>query len=146
NFTIVPFKTTPALVTAVSSDEIQVAFEIVAPVLGFVRDGALRPLAVSSATRFSGLPDVPTVKESGLPNFEVVAWNMIGAPVKTPQPILDRLHKEIHAALAQPDLKQKFQDLGIEARGGTPDEAKKLLAGEVGKWAKVIKDANIPQQ
>lgn len=146
NLTIVPFKTTPALVTALSSDEIQVAFEIVAPVIGFVRDGALRPLAVSAPTRYSGLPDIPTVAESGVPNFNVVAWNMVGARAGTPKPILDRLNKEIQAALAQPDLQQKFQDLGIEARGGTPDQAKQLLVSEIAKWGKVIKDANIEQQ
>jgi len=146
NFTIVPFKTTPALVTAVTGDEIQVAFEIVAPVLGFVNDGRLRPLAVSSGTRFSGLPNVPTVKESGLPNFEVVAWNALGVKAGTPKPIVDRLNKEIHAALADAGLKQKFQELGIEPRSSTPEEAKKLLVSEIGKWAKVIKDANIPQQ
>jgi len=146
NFTIVPFKTTPALVTAVTGGEIQVAFEIVAPVLGFVRDGALRPLAVSSETRFAGLPDVPTVKEGGLPNFNVVAWNALGVRAGTPKPIVDRLNKEIHAALADAGLKQKFQELGIEPRSSTPEEAKKLLVSEIAKWGKVIKDANIPQQ
>ena len=146
NFTIVPFKTTPELVTAISSNEIQAMFEIAAPVLGFISEGTVRPLAVSTGTRFAGLPDVPTVKESGAPNFEVVAWNAIAAPAGTPKPIVDRLNKEVLAALAQPDLKKKLQDLGIEARGGTPDEAKQLLAGEIDKWGKVIKDANIPQQ
>jgi tripartite-type tricarboxylate transporter receptor subunit TctC len=146
NFTIVPFKTTPALITALSSGEIQVAFEIVAPVLGFVNDGALRPLAVSADTRYAGLPNVPTVAESGLPNFNVVAWNAVAAKAGTPKPIIDRLNKEILAALGDPDVKQKLQTLGIEARGGTPAEAKQLLVSEIGKWGKVIKEANIPQQ
>lgn len=146
NFQIIPFKTTPAMVTALNGSEIQVGFEIVAPVLGMVRGGSLRALAVSSATRSPVLPDVPTVKESGIPNFEVIAWNSIAARAGTPQPIIDRLNKEILKALAQPDLKKKFADLGIEARGGTPEEAKELLVSEIGRWAKVIKDANIPQK
>ncbi len=146
NLTIVPFKTTPSLVTALTSDEIQVAFEIAAPVIGFVRDGALRPLAVSTAKRFEGLPDVPTVGESGVPGFEVVSWNAIAAPGKTPKPIIERLNKEILAALKEPDLRQKFADLGIKAEGGTPEQAKERLASEIGKWDRVIKDAGIPQQ
>jgi tripartite-type tricarboxylate transporter receptor subunit TctC len=146
NFTIVPFKTTPELVTAISSGEIQVMFEIAAPVLGFITEGTVKPLAVSTGTRFAGLPSVPTVKESGAPNFEVVAWNAVAGPAGMPKEIVDRLNKEILAALAQPDLKKKLQDLGIEARGGTPNEARQLLVSEVAKWGKVIKDANIPQQ
>lgn len=146
NFQIIPFKTTPDLLGALSGKQIDVAFEIAAPVLGMIRGDALRAIAISTSTRFPILPDVPTVREGGVPNFEVIAWNSIGARAGTPQPIIDRLNKEIRNALAQPDLKQKFADLGIEARGGTPEEAKQLLVSEIGRWAKVIKDANIPQK
>lgn len=144
NFQIIPFKTTPDLVAALSGHEIDVAFEIVTPVLGMVKGGRLRPLAVSSATRFSGLPNVPTVKESGLPNFDVTAWNSIATRAGTPRPVIDRLNKDIQKALTQPDLREKFAALGIEPRGGTPEEAKQRLADEVVKWGKVIKDAKIP--
>jgi tripartite-type tricarboxylate transporter receptor subunit TctC len=144
NFQIIPFKTTPDLVGALSGHEIDVAFEIVTPVLGMIKGGQLRPLAVSSATRFSGLPSVPPVKESGVPGFDVSAWNSLAARAGTPQPIIDRLNKDIQKALAQPDLREKFAGLAIEPRGGTPAEAKRLLASEVVRWTKVIKDANIP--
>ncbi len=144
--TIVPFKTTPALITALNGGEIQVMFEIVAPVIGFIKDGRIRPLAVTAGERFAGLPDVPTVKESGLPDYEVVAWNGIAAPAKTPKAIVDKLNKEILAAVAQPDVKQKFQELGIEARAGTPEQLQKLLVSEIAKWGAVIKAAGIPQQ
>lgn len=144
NFQIIPFKTTPALVTALSGGEIQVGFEIVAPVIGQIQAGALRPLAVSSPERFSGLPNVPTVKESGIPDFDVVAWNSIAARAGTPQPVIDKLHQAIESALAQPDLRQKFAQLGIEPKGSTPAEAKALLISEIAKWGKVIKDAKIP--
>ncbi len=144
DFQIIPFKTTPDLVGALSGHQIDVAFEIVTPVLGMVKGGQLRALAVSSATRFSGLPSVPPVKESGLPGFDVSAWNSIAAKAGTPKPIIDRLNQDIQKALAQPDLREKFAELGIDPRGGTPAEAKQLLASEVPRWTKVIKDANIP--
>lgn len=144
NFQIIPFKTTPDLVAALSGKQIDVAFEIAAPVLGMIHGNVLKPIAISTSKRFSILPDVPTVKESGVPNFDVIAWNSIGARAGTPQPIIDRLNKEIRNALAQPDIKQKFAALGIEARGGTPEEAKQLLVSEIGRWAKVIKEAKIP--
>jgi tripartite-type tricarboxylate transporter receptor subunit TctC len=144
NFQIIPFKTTPALVTALTAGEIQVGFEIVAPVIGQIHAGALRPLAVSAPERFSELPNVPTVKESGIPDFDVVAWNSIAVRTGTPQPVIDKLHQAIQAALAQPDLRQKFTQLGIEPKGSTPEEAKALLVKEIAKWGKVIKDAKIP--
>ena len=144
NFQIIPFKTTPDLVGALAGHEIDVAFEIVTPVLGMIKQGQLRPLAVSSATRFSGLPSVAPVKESGVPGFDVSAWNSIAARAGTPQPIIDRLNQDIQKALAQPDLREKFAALGIDPRGGTPAEAKQLLASEVVRWKKVITDAKIP--
>ncbi|MBV8536220.1 MAG: tripartite tricarboxylate transporter substrate binding protein [Alphaproteobacteria bacterium] len=143
NFQIIPFKTTPDLVGALSGNQIDVAFEIVTPVLGQVKAGTLRPLAVSSAAGFSGLPSVPPVKDS-VPGFDVAAWNSLAVRAGTPQPIVDRLNQDIQKALAQPDLREKFAELGIDPRGGTPAEAKKLLASEVPRWGKVIKDANIP--
>ena len=144
DFQIIPFKTTPDLVGALSGHQIDVAFEIVTPVLGMVKGGQLRALAVSSAARFSGLPSVPPVKESGVPGFDVSAWNSIAAKAGTPKPIIDRLNQDIQKALAQPDLREKFAELGIDPRGGTPAEAKQLLMSEVPRWAKVIKDAHIP--
>lgn len=144
NYQIIPFKTTPDLVGALSAHEIDIAFEIVTPVLGMIKAGSLRPLAVSSATRFSGLPSVPPVGESGVPNFNVAAWNSFAVRAGTPQPIIDRLNKDIQKALAQPDLRQKFAQLGIDPRGGTPAEAKQLLTSEVARWKKVITDAKIP--
>jgi len=144
DFQIIPFKTTPDLVGALSGHQIDVAFEIVTPVLGMVKGGQLRALAVSSAARFSGLPSVPPVKESGVPGFDVSAWNSIAAKAGTPKPIIERLNQDIQKALTQPDLREKFAELGIDPRGGTPAEAKQLLMSEVPRWAKVIKDANIP--
>jgi tripartite-type tricarboxylate transporter receptor subunit TctC len=146
NLTLVPFKTTPSLVRALLNNDIQVAFEIGAPVMPLVKNGDLRALAVSSGKRFSGLPDVPTVQESGVANYDVTAWNGIAAPAKTPRAIVDRLNKEINAALALPDVRQKFQELGIDARGGSPEDLRAILSGEIAKWKVLASDAKLEKQ
>jgi len=144
--TIVPFKTTPMLVSAVMSNDIQVAFEITAPVMSLIRNGDFKALAVTSSARFPGLPGVPTVMESGLPRYEVTAWNSIAAPARTPRAVIDRLNKEINNALAQPDLRELFQGLGMNARGGTPEELRKQLTDEIAKWKDVVAAAKIEKQ
>ena len=144
--TIVPFKTTPMLITAVMSNDIQVAFEVLAPVLSQIKGGELKALAVSSSTRFAGLPKVPTVMESGLAKYQVTAWNGIAVPAKTPRAIIDRLNREINAALTQPDLKEMFQGLGMNVRGSTPEELHDLLVAEVVKWKDVVIAAKIEKQ
>jgi len=138
NLTLVPFKSTPNLLAALKGNDIQVAFEITAPARALIQSGDLKVLAVTSARRFSGLPEVPTVMESGLADYQVSAWNGVAAPARTPRAIIDRLNKEINAAMAQPDVKEKFLEFGIEARGGTPDELRDLLAGEIAKWKAVV--------
>lgn len=144
--TIVPFKTTPMLVSAVMGNDIQVAFEVLAPVMSLIKSGDLKPLAVTASRRFTGLPNVPTVMESGLPKYQVTAWNGIAVPAKTPRAIIDRLNKEINAALTQPDLKEMFQGLGMNVRGGTPEELHEQLVAEVAKWKDVVAAAKIEKQ
>lgn len=143
NLTIVPFKSTPALVAALIGNEIQAAFEIGAPVMSLVKSGDLKALAVSSRRRFPGLPDVPTVQESGIAGYDVTAWNGIAAPAKTPRAIIDRLNREVNAALASPDVRQRFQELGIEARGGSPEDLAAILGSEIAKWKKLAVDARL---
>jgi len=146
NLTIVPFKSTPALISALKSNDIQVAFEIGAPVMSLVKSGDLKALAVSSRRRFSGLPEVPTVTESGVANYDVTAWNGVAAPAKTARAIIDRLNKEVNAALALPDIRQKFQDFGIEARGGSPEDLKEILGSEIAKWKQLAATAKLEKQ
>jgi tripartite-type tricarboxylate transporter receptor subunit TctC len=143
NVTIVPFKSTPALITALLGNEVQAAFEIGAPVMAQVKGGDLKALAVSSRKRFAGLPDVPTVQESGVANYDVTAWNGIAAPLMTPRPIIDRLNREINAALTAPDIRQRFQELGIDARGGSPEDLAAMLNKEIVKWKKLAADAKL---
>lgn len=144
--TIVPYKTTPSLMLAMKSKDIAVAFEIISPAVPLLRSGEIKALAVSSTTRFRGLPDVPTLRESGVKGYDVTAWNGIAAPAKTPRYIIDRLNKEINAALALPEVRSKFQDVGIDARGGTPEELQNILSVEIDKWNNLVNMMKIERQ
>ena len=146
DLTIVPFRGTPALITALKGNEVQAAFEISAPVMPFVRNGELKALAVGGKHRFSGLPNVPTVAESGVPGYDVLAWNGIAVPANTPREIVERLNREVNAALAQPDVRKTFQQLGIDPRGGSPQDLKDMLTAEVAKWKKLVETAKIEKQ
>ena len=143
---IVPYKATPALFGALKSKEIDVVFEVVSPALSLIRSGELRAIAVSSSRRFAGLPGVPTLMESGVKDFDVMAWNGLAAPAKTPKAIIERLNKEVNAVLALPDVQKRFQDLGIDPRGGTPEELRALLLSEVDKWVNLVTTLNMERQ
>ena len=143
---VVPFKGTPAVVTALRGNEVQAAFEILAPVMSQIKAGTLKAIAVTSNRRFPGLPNVPTVSEAGVPGYQASSWNGISAPAKTPRAIIDRLNRAINAAVASPDVKQRLQELGVEARGSTPEGLKELLVAEIAKWRAVIERARIPKQ
>lgn len=141
--TLVPYKTTPSLMLALKSKDISVAFEIISPAMALLRGGEIKALAVSSGKRFRGLPDVPTLAEAGVKGYDVTAWNGIAAPAKTPRAIIERLNKEINAALALPEVRAKFQEVGIDARGGSPEDLRDILANEVDKWNKLVTEMAI---
>jgi tripartite-type tricarboxylate transporter receptor subunit TctC len=143
---VVPFKATPAVITAVKSNDVAVAFEILAPVLAQIKGGALKALAVTSDKRFAELPNVPTVAESGVRGYQAASWNGVAAPGRTPRAIVDRLNREINAALASSDVKLRLQGLGIDARGSTPEALRELLVSEIAKWKAVIERAKIEKQ
>ncbi len=142
----VPFPNTGAVLTALRGNNIQVAFEVMAPVIGQIKGGGLRALAVSPATRFAGLPDVPTVAEAGVPGYQVTSWNGIAAPARTPRAIVNVLNKAVTDAVNSADVKQRFQELGVEARSATPEAFREFFATEIVKWNKVIETAKIPKQ
>lgn len=144
--TTVPYKGSPAVLAALKASDVQIAFEILAPVMPHIKSGSLKALAVTSDRRFAGLPDVPTVIESGVANYNVASWNGIAAPANTPRPIVEQLSKEINAVLALPDVKQKFLELGVTARGGSPEELRRLLGDEIERWKGVVTRANIEKQ
>src|ERR1043166_7722475 len=128
---IVPFNGSTSVITELRGNSIQVAIENLAAVLGQVKAGALRAIAVTTATRYEYLPTVPTLAESGLPGFAVKSWNGIAVPAKTPKRVIERLEKEIHAAVNSPQIRQRFQELGVEPNPSSPESLHKLLVSEI---------------
>jgi tripartite-type tricarboxylate transporter receptor subunit TctC len=146
DFQTVPFKTTPLIIAAVKTGDLQAMVEILAPVIPHIKSGNLRALAVTFDHRFAGLPDIPTLAEAGVPGYEASAWNGVAAPLKTPKAIIDRLNKEINAAVAVPEVRQRLLGLGVDPRGSTPQGLHDLLVSETAKWKKVVEAAHIPKQ
>ena len=123
--------------------QIPFMFSNLSAIVGNVRAGQLRAVGVTSAKRAPALPDVPTLAESGLPGFEVETWFALVAPAGTPQDLRARLNAEVRRALALPDVKQRYVDLGMTAEDSTPESVDAYIKSEIAKWTKVIKDADI---
>jgi tripartite-type tricarboxylate transporter receptor subunit TctC len=143
---IVPFNGTPAVVTALRGGQVEVAVEILGPVMSQISAQALRALAVTGDKRAAVLPEVPTAKEAGLANLSASSWNALAAPAKTPAAVIARLNKEITAALNAPDVKKKLADLNVDAQASSPEQTAALLASDMRRWGEVITRAKIPQQ
>ena len=122
--------------------QVQVTFTPIPGVIGYIRAGQLRALAVTSATRSETLPDIPTVGEF-VPGYEASGWEGVGAPKSTPAEIIDKLNKEVNAALADPKMKAHLADLGDVATPMSPADFGKFIIEEAEKWGKVIRAANI---
>ena len=142
----VPFRTTGEVVTALISGNVQVAFETVPGVIGQIQAGTLRAIAVSSERRASYLPDVPTIAESGIPDYKVFSWNGIAVAARTPRPLISRLNKELAGAVASPEVSRRFKELAIEPRTGTPEDLQRIYETDVALWRQVINDAKIQPQ
>ena len=143
---IVPYKGSPDVLVALRGNDVQVAFDMLAPIMSQFKSGVVRVLAITSDRRFPGLPNVPTVAESGIAGYQASSWNAISVPAKTPRAVIDRLNKEIHTALASPEVKGKLLDLGVVAHGSTPEEMKTHLVSDINKWRGVIERAKIEKQ
>ncbi|NBW48667.1 MAG: tripartite tricarboxylate transporter substrate binding protein [Betaproteobacteria bacterium] len=145
DFLIVPFNGTPALTTALRGGQVDVAIEILGPMMGQVTSKAVRPLAILGDERAAQVPDVPTVMQSGVANFDVSSWNALAAPAKTPKDVIARLNKEVQAALANPEIKKKLYELNVQAKGSTPEKLGELLGSEIKRWSEVISKAGVPR-
>ncbi len=143
---IVPFKGSPDLLLALRSTNLDVAFEILPAVISNIRANSVRLLGVAGNKRFDAMPNVPTIEESGIPGFLSSSWNGISTRAGTPRPVVDRMSREINNALSDPQVIQKMRDIGAEARGSTPEEARQLMITTIAKWKTVIESANIPRQ
>ena len=142
NMVHVPYNGSAPMLTDLLSGQVQVAFDNLPASLAHIRAGKLRALAITTAMRSEALPDVPTLADF-LPDYEVSAFIGVGAPKGTPDYIIDKLNKEINAALADPTVKARFAELGGGPLVLSPAEFSKLVADETEKWAKVILAAKI---
>ena len=135
----VPFNGSPPAVTATMQGETQMIFAVMQPLQAQIQAGRLRALAVSTATRFPLLPDLPAVAEAGFPGFEALAWNGVLVPAGTPGPVVQRLNSEINAILKDASVKSALNAQGFELIGGTPEDFANLIKSESDKWAPVIR-------
>ncbi len=137
----VPYKGSGPATIDLLAGNIVMRFSSVVPVLPHVRSGKLRGLAISSAKRYTPLPDVPTVGESGLPGFVVESFYVVAAPAGTPRAIVSRLHKEIVAKLKDPEVGARMVADGAEVIGSSPEEVTRSLREDYARWAKPVKDS-----
>ena len=138
----VPYPSSPQAITAVMRNDVQIACLPAIAVTPHAATGAVRILAVSTARRSPYLPDVPTLKESGI-DVEADAWNGLIAPAGTPRPIIERISKDVAEIIRQPTLREKLATQLMEPVGSSPDELRARMDGEIERWAPVIKAANI---
>ncbi len=131
--------------TDLMTNRVQVTFDNLPGSIGFIRQGKLRALAVTTTTRSPALPDIPALAEF-IPGYEASAWYCVSAPRNTPRAVIDKLNKEINAGLADPALQARLVDLGGITVPGSPADFSKLVNDETEKWAKVIKFAGIKPQ
>ena len=141
----VPYRSAAPAIADLLGGHVQVMFNTSPASIEYIKTGKLRALAVSAEKRLDVLPDVPALAEF-LPGYETSGWLGVGAPKNTPAEIIEKLNKEINAALADSNMKAKLGDLGGTLLGGSPAEFGKLIADETEKWAKVIRTANIKEQ
>jgi tripartite-type tricarboxylate transporter receptor subunit TctC len=145
-YTVIAYRTTPELVTALLRGDVDVGFDYFAGLQSEIGPGKIRIIATSGDERDPLLKDVPTAKESGFPAYTVYSWNGLAAPAKVSPQIVSLLHDGVIKALAEPDVKDKASKLGIDATGSTPQEMHDRLAADITKWRDVIEKAGIPKQ
>jgi tripartite-type tricarboxylate transporter receptor subunit TctC len=143
--TIVPFRTSPDMATALLRGDVDVAFEFYAGVQGLIADNKVVALASTGPKRTSYLPDAPTAQESGIKDFEVVSWNGISVPAATPKAVVQVLTRAINEVLPTPGIREKATKLGMEMRGSTPEAMTERMKSDIAKWAAVIDKAGIPK-
>jgi tripartite-type tricarboxylate transporter receptor subunit TctC len=146
NFVIIPFRTPPETVQALLRNDIQLVVDFPTALHAALAEHKLWPVATTGPVSAHSLGGIPTVAEAGVPGYEVASWNALYAPAGTAKDFVEILNGAVHEVLADPEIKRRAAEFGIEPRAGTPEEADARMHGDIAKWAKVIAHANIPQQ
>ncbi|MFZ5692800.1 MAG: Bug family tripartite tricarboxylate transporter substrate binding protein [Pseudomonadota bacterium] len=141
NATHIPYKGGAEAITGLLRGDLQFMFYHYLPLLGHIKDGKLRAIANTNATRIAALPDVPVMKEAGMDDFEVSAWFGVWAPAKTPKDIVAKLNQAILKIINTPDVKAKLMAQGIDPVAGSPEDLLKLNQAELARWAKAVQQA-----
>ncbi|MDQ6882358.1 MAG: tripartite tricarboxylate transporter substrate-binding protein, partial [Pseudomonadota bacterium] len=139
----IPYKGSGQAMPDLISGRVSLMFENMPGVVGYIKAGKVKVLAVTGLQRTPALPEVKTVAESGVPGYESLSWSGIAAPAATPPEVIARLNREINAILADPDMRQKLAEQGAVAVGGTPEAFGEHIGRERQKWSKVVRDAGI---
>jgi tripartite-type tricarboxylate transporter receptor subunit TctC len=136
--------TAPAMADLVAG-QVHLSFSSPLTALPHVKSGRLRALGVTGLERSKLMPDVPTIAEAGVPGYEVISWFGFLAPAGTPRPIVQKLHAEMAKSLSLPDVRERLGNVGLEIVASTPEQMRAFVKADIAKWAKVIRDARIPQ-
>ena len=142
----VPYRGEGQIITGMLGGDIDFGMATITVAAPYLRSGAVRALGVTSKNRWKGLPNVPTLAEAGVPDYEVISWSGFAAPPGTPQPVIDRIHAEIQRTINVPSVKERLASFGGDVRGTTPAEMRALVARQVALWARLAKEANIQSQ
>jgi tripartite-type tricarboxylate transporter receptor subunit TctC len=142
----VPYKGNALAMQDLIAGNIQVLFDPVQTSIPHIKSGRVRPLAVTSKTRFAELPELPTVAESGYPSYEFVVWYAFVAPAATPAPIVARLNAEINRAVVDPEMKKRFAALGADLTASRPDECSAFVKSELAVWGKLMAEVGIRKE
>lgn len=140
---VVPYRGSPAVLTALRAGELDLAFEITGPMMAHLTAGAVRALAVSSDRRNPALPEVPTVQQAGLAGYNVASWNALAAPAGTPPEVVAVLQRSVREALSTAAVQDKLGRIGMRLNASTSAELQMLLASEIRRWGEVIRKAKI---
>lgn len=141
--TIITYRTTPDVLGALLRNEVDVVIDAYTALKGAIDGGQALPLAVTGSTRNAALPEVPTVLEAGVADYEVTGWNALYTQKAVPADIVTKLHEAVVAVVALPDIQQRFAELGVEARANTPEQMQERLLADIQRWRKVMIDAGL---
>ena len=141
--THIPYRGSAPALTDLLAGQVDIMFDNLGSSLGHIKAGSLRALAVAGQNRAEGLPDVPTMVESGFPGFISVAWFGVAAPARTPHDVINVISGHLQRGLRKPEIKERLAGIGVDPVGGTPAEMTKFVQEEMARWAAVIQSANV---